>query len=54
MQPMPVPQDPRGFVVEWQIADEPAECIDLVADPELDVVLTEDEPAGTRPAWAGG
>src|SRR5207302_1123152 len=32
----------------------PAECVELVADPELEVVLTEDEPAGAWPAWAGG
>jgi hypothetical protein len=45
---MPDPHDPRGFVVEWQLADDAAigmthSFIDLSADgPDHEVVLTDD------------
>jgi hypothetical protein len=49
MQDMPDPHDPRGFVVEWQLADDAAigmthSFIDLSADGSDHevVVLTDD------------
>ena len=57
MQDMPVAQNPRGFVVEWQLADDAAigavhRVIDLLGDPsEGEVVLTDD--AGVSRASGG-
>jgi hypothetical protein len=51
MKDMPGPHDPRGFVVEWQLADEVAlgmapGLVDLSADQpdpsDREVVVTED------------
>ena len=57
MKDMPGPSDPRGFVVDWQLADAvaiswPQSLIDLSAQPsEHEVVLTDD--AGVTTSSAG-
>jgi hypothetical protein len=50
MQDMPGAQDPRGFVVEWQLADDAVtgvtpgviDVIDLIDRSDSEVVLTDD------------
>jgi hypothetical protein len=47
MQDMPGSQDPRGFVVEWQLADDAVtgvtpSVIDLTDRSDSEVVLTDD------------
>jgi hypothetical protein len=37
-----------GFVVEWQLSDEPAAVIDL-SDAESEVLLPVDEPVRSMP-----
>lgn len=42
MQEMPVPPDPSGFVVEWQLADD-AVVIDLSGEEaDSEVILADD------------
>ena len=54
MKEMPGPEDPRGFVVDWQLADAamwlPDSVIDLSADQsDHEVVLSDDATVRTGP-----
>ena len=61
MEDMPGPHDPRGFVVEWQLADDAlgvaSGLVDLSIDhpdqSDREVVLTDDVRIGSITATGG-